>query len=115
MALPKHRAQRWYNRAGQAGNRAVESLSSKMQKLKTEVVCVHGVASQGIWSSLCRSDWKPWWTHMQGACWEGREKGLTGGEGCVGYCIVDLYNVFGVSVCYVGCVVCATCMRGVWA
>lgn len=56
MALPKHRARRWYNRAGQAGNRAVESLSSKMQKLKTEVVCVHGVASQGIWSSLCRSD-----------------------------------------------------------
>lgn len=56
MALPKHRAQRWYNRAGQAGNRAVESLSFKMQKLKTEVVCVHSVASQGIWSSLCRSD-----------------------------------------------------------
>lgn len=47
-----------------------------------------------------------------GACWEGPGKGLTRGRDVCGTSIVDC-NVFDVSVCYMGCVVCATCMRGV--
>ena len=43
----------------------------------------------------------------------GREsEGAHRWEGCMWYRCCRLYNVFDVSVCYMGCVVCATCMHG---